>query len=137
MHWFVIGYMVTVLWGNGATEEARTQWVDVFFGTAEQCQARATDYLQGLNNKSDSTLSQLKDESVSHAQQPRRYNRGIVQFNYASALCAPFDSEARILKTFPKRGKQWQEDDTTRRESTRCLDGGRVPKLLQFSRPSL
>jgi hypothetical protein len=102
MHWFVMGYMVTVLWGNGATEEARTNWDGVFLGTAEQCQARATEYLQEMQARKEGTLSTLKSPSVSHAQQPRKYNKGIVQFNYVSAFCAPFDSEAHILKAFPE-----------------------------------
>jgi len=101
MNWFVVGTMVTVLWGNGAYEEGRTTITDVFLGTPSACQVIA-DHLRDHQQQSfERDAEYLGRSSVKHAQWPERYNGGIREA-YVAGFCVPFASEKEIKKVFPK-----------------------------------
>jgi len=93
--------MVTVFWGNGAVEEARTEWSYVFYGTSEQCQTFASGILVGAQKTAANLSPTLRDPSTSHAYMPQRFNRGILSRRPVSAVCAPFPSVADIKEAFP------------------------------------
>lgn len=102
MQWFVVGWMVTVLWGNGAVEEARTNWSDVYFGTSAECQSLAANFRVSEEKRSERVMSDPYMLTAKHGQNPTKWNGGIKNLQVGSAFCAPFASAAAIKATFPE-----------------------------------
>ena len=99
--WFVVGLMVTVLWGNGSVEEARMEWSHVFYGSPEQCRTVASGILLAEQKSAANVSPSLRDRSTRHAYMPQRFNGGVLSRRPVSAVCAPFPTVADIEEAFP------------------------------------
>ena len=104
IEWFVVGTVVTLLWGNGAAEEGRTQWSEVFCGTMDECQVQADSEVERLTSYWEEQLLRHREElrHTRHGIQPQRYH-GV---RHITALCLPFDSEEKNESAF-REGWRW------------------------------
>ena len=100
MKWFVVFTAVTLLWGNGAWEEARTSPAEVFKGTSEQCAAYADDVEKGATAFWKKDSARLARD-YPHAEKPRLYFGGIKAVAGVRAFCIDFQSTAAIKSFFP------------------------------------
>lgn len=99
MHWFVVGIMITILWGNGAVETTRTDWKLIYLGTPSGCAEAAAGSLAETRRYFRTDSVYLSGTTIKHGKFPERFSGGVRALVGSSAFCAPFDSQEDIKLT--------------------------------------
>jgi len=106
--WYVIGTLLTAFWGNGATEEGRTTWEEVFYGTAAECAVQAAGFAKSTEASWDSVRDKMADPAMLNYQQPLRFNKGLKHITSVRGFCVPFESERQIKDLLPEAYQGFQ-----------------------------